>query len=332
MKHRSLLVTILFLTLSGVVFGQSHLLLVSQGDGGLTKGEDGKPIVLTKASYLPSNQIISVRARSGLETLSAGYNFRFGSDTNFLLLKDGIELNSGSVMIKSRNIKNTTIIKGPEAELQIAGAGTCLIEVETSGGFKVVGALGRFKLESIASSDTVELMPGELCFLMPGDRGFGDRVNINLSKLIESSYLISGFPNPKSFVSALDNIAKEQQKAIGKSFNAQVGDSKDPDSFEIITRESNSTISPAPSGNERESLKEDEGYIIPSTDPLSELLGRAPRRFGDTISIQVPAVESQNTKKVEQDASNVGSDDVNKDEKPFIENVRAFPSRLLRKP
>ena len=94
-------------------------------------------------------------------------------------------------------------------------------------------------------------MPGELCFLMPGDQGFGDRVNINLSKLIESSYLISGFPNPKSFVSALDNIAKEQQKAIGKSFNAQVGDSKDPDSFEIITREKTPQISPAPSGNER---------------------------------------------------------------------------------
>ena len=79
---------------------------------------------------------------------------------------------------------------GPECGIKISGSGTCLIEVETSGGLKVVGVLGRFRLSDHENDQTIELMPGELSFLMPGGRGFGDRLNINLEKLIETSYLL----------------------------------------------------------------------------------------------------------------------------------------------
>lgn len=330
MKFRSFAILTVPLFFSWTVFGQSHLLLVSQGDGGLISGKDGERVTLTRASYLPSMEMISVRPRSGLETLSAGYNYRFGAETKFLLLQDAIELNSGSILIRSRNINNTTLIKGSEAEIKISGAGTCLLEVETSGGLKVVGVLGRFRLESKASSSTVELMPGELCFLMPGDRGFGDRVNINLKKLIDSSFLISGFPNPKSFVSALENIAEEQQKAIGKSFNAEVGDSKEPDSFEIIsTQKSGDATNVA--NQEKSGLEDTEikGYIIPTVDPLTELLGRAPRRFGDNL---ITPISDKSAKELEKITPDSGAENVvieNGD--TGNDNVRPFPSRLLRK-
>ena len=140
MKHRSLLVTILFLTFS-VSFWAISPSFGFSGRWGINQGGRRKAYCLNESFLFAkqSNHIRSCKKWTG--NLSAGYNFRFGADTKFMLLQDGIELNSGSVMIKSRNIKNTTIIKGPEAELKIAGAGTCLIEVETSGGFKVVGAL-----------------------------------------------------------------------------------------------------------------------------------------------------------------------------------------------
>jgi len=328
MKNKSLIVSI-FLLICGVINAQSHLLLVSQGDGGLTTGKDGGRVTLKKATFLPSNQMISVRPRSGIETMAAGYNFRFGADTKFMILDGAVELNAGSLLVKSRNIKNSTLIKGPEANLSISGAGTCLIEVGTSGGFKIVGVLGRFRLDSKAASDSVELMPGELCFLMPGDRGFGDRVNVNLKKLISTSYLLSGFPNPKSFMSAMENIAEEQQKAIGKSFNAQVGDSKNPESFEIITQETNGSGTSSPSSRENLASQDSEGYVIPASDPLSELLGRSPRRFAETINVrsqpEKPAVPDDALKTDVQDSSEIN-------DKTTKGNHRPFPSRLLRKP
>ena len=58
------------------VFGQSsHLLLLSQGDGALVKDlvDATPPEKLEKASFLPKAQSISVRPRSGLETLCSGY-------------------------------------------------------------------------------------------------------------------------------------------------------------------------------------------------------------------------------------------------------------------
>ena len=330
MNLRSILVAILLTSSFSVVLGKSHLLLVSQGDGGLTAGKDGERVALTRASYLPSNQMISVRPRSGLETLSAGYNYRFGAETKFMLLQDAIELNFGSVLIRSRDIKNTTVIRGSEAEINISGSGTCLLEVGTSGGFKVVGVLGRFRLESKASKVAVELMPGELCFLMPGDRGFGDRVNINLKKLIDSSYLVSGFPNPKSFVTALDNIAKEQQKAIGKSFNAEVGDSKEPDSFEIISTKKIEDGEVVPNktkvGLEE---KENNGYIIPAVDPLTELLGREPRRFGENAINPISKESSEQLNEITPDS--VAEDEVVEKDASEDDDDRPFPSRLLRK-
>jgi hypothetical protein len=39
----------------------------------------------------------------------------------------------------------------------------------------------------------MSLLPGELTFIKPGSRGFGPKVQINLDKLISSSYLLSGF-------------------------------------------------------------------------------------------------------------------------------------------
>lgn len=326
----------LFFT-SGLLKAQSsHLLLVSLGEGALTTGSTGEKVPLSRASYLPMDQTISVRTKGGLETMVPGANFRFGSETNFIIEEDGVALNAGSVMIQSRKIEHAVTLKCPEVSLSISGAGTCLVEVGTNGGCKIVGVLGRFRLQ-VAENLNSEVMPGELCFLMPGDRGFGKKININLEKLISSSFLLSAFPNSPSLENSLKNIAKQQEQAIGKSFNAEVGDSRNPDSFEIIENNSNPNDTGPKSQKNLAIERNDQGYLVPEIDPLTELLGRAPRRFGDdanmTASPQVTKELETITPKPVETQPVVPAEPI----EPVVETVpkeappRPFPSRLLRK-
>ncbi|MEC9123020.1 MAG: hypothetical protein VX969_02665, partial [Verrucomicrobiota bacterium] len=67
-------------------FGEiSHLVLRSQGDGAVFRNSEQKAEPIKRASFLPQGQRITVRPRSGIETIGAGYQFRFGSDTSFTL-------------------------------------------------------------------------------------------------------------------------------------------------------------------------------------------------------------------------------------------------------
>ena len=283
----------------------SHLLLLSQGDGALTSSESGK-VQLSKASFLPKGQLISVRPRSGIETLSSGFQFRFGSDTRFMISDKGIELSEGSIMIRSRKISNTTTLHGPESKIQINGAGCFLVEVETNGGLKAVTILGRLDLMDLNSGEALDLLPGELVFLMPGDRGFAEKVSVNLNRLIESSYLVSGFPNNTSFQSSLASVATAQSNSIGVVYGAEVGDAKAVDSFEVVP-------SKAVKNNTPPMPKPSPTVVVDSSssDPLFDLLGRAPKRMKPEVK--------------ENQALDLRLQD------PLNPTSRPFPSRLLRK-
>ena len=299
------------------VFGQSsHLLLLSQGEGALVKSGDDKPVKLTKASFLPIGQTISVRPRSGLETLCSGYQFRFGADTKFVSIDDGLELSEGSIMVRSRKINNSFKISGPEAEVRLNGAGCFLVEVETNGGLKVVTVLGRLDAVDLSSQEAFEVLPGELVFIMPGGRGFGEKVNVNLQKLIASSYLLSGFPNNSSFDSSLKSVALAQSESIGVTYRAEVGDAKSSDSFEVLPTgdkpDLNTTIQLEASSEG--SLSNTSAYTIPSADPLAELLGRSPKR----MVVNPPSLAEPEDVPSSPEPENVAS-------------PRPFPSRLLRK-
>ena len=312
--------TILFFSYSIHLRGQaSHLLLTSQGEGAQVSLKNGENERLKRASYLPKNQLISVRPRSGLETLAAGFQFRFGSETRFELEEDSIRLHAGSIMIQSRKIENVSNLKGPEAALKLFGSGCCMLEVETNGGFKVIGILGRFRMEVSSAGVSQDLMPGELVFVMPGDRGFGEKVNVNVGKIIETSYLISGFSNASSFRQSLATISAAQENSIGKTFAAEVGDAKSPDRFEVLP-----TAVPKPEIVEiaPDKVSSSESYEVPEVDPLLELLGRSPKRMTKSPTPGSPGTISPNSQvesSVKEDSSN-----------PSNPKPRPFPSRLLR--
>lgn len=307
------------------LLGQSsHLLLLSQGEGAVVRMEGQSSTPLTKASFLPKDQSISVRPRSGIETLSSGFQFRFGSDTRFTLLEDSIELSEGSIMIRSRKIGNTTVIEAPESKIQLNGVGCYLLEVETNGGLKIVVVLGRLELIDFESSERTSLVPGELLFVMPGGRGLGEKVSVNLEKLLNTSYLVAGFPNNQSFEKSLQSVSIAQGNSIGVTYGAEVGDAKGVDSFEVLPKvELNTspvpTVSPQTVYTEKEVIS---GYTIPKENPLYELLGRNPKRMkANVASISVHSTENKTSSEksiiTEVEDENSSSN-------------RPFPSRLLR--
>ena len=223
-----------------------------------------------------------------------------------MISEKAIELSEGSIMIRSRKISNSATLYGPESKIQINGAGCFLIEVETNGGLKAVTILGRLDLMDLNSGEAMDLLPGELVFLMPGNRGFAEKVSVNLNRLIESSYLVSGFPNNTSFQSSLASVATAQSNSIGVVYGAEVGDAKAVDSFEVVpSKEVENNNPPMPKTSS--TIAADSS----SSDPLFDLLGRAPKRMK-------PREEEDKTLELRIQ------------ETPDV-TTRPFPSRLLRK-
>ena len=255
-----------------------NLFLVSAsiGDGALINSTDGAKAV-GRASYLPKGKRVSVRPRSGLETLAAGRTLRFGSETNFMIEGKGIVLYEGSLLYRTRKMGALLNIKSPEAEISLDGMGAVMLEVEPNGGLKIVGMLGRVRVTDVQSNRATQLLPGELLFVKPGGRGFGDLVYVNLGKMTKTSFLVGGFDNLSSFERSLAVVTKAQSESIAKRFRAVVGDAKGVDTFEVLP------IAPVPHETAKPALPPVSVQPSPvrpsSSNPLEDFLGRPPRRL-----------------------------------------------------
>ena len=102
---KTILLSLLVSSAFAGLFGSStHLVLTSQGEGAFSKTTEGTAEAISRASFLPSDTRLTIRPRSGIETLRAGYHFRFGSDTSFTLRDDVLVLHEGSIMMLSSQI------------------------------------------------------------------------------------------------------------------------------------------------------------------------------------------------------------------------------------
>ena len=253
-----------------------NLFLVSAsiGDGALISSSDGSKAV-GRASYLPQGERVSVRPRSGLETLAAGRTLRFGSETIFMIEEKGIVLYEGSLLYRTRKMGALLNIKSPEAEVSLDGMGAVMLEVEPNGGLKIVGMLGRVRITDVQSNRATQLLPGELLFVKPGGRGFGDLVYVNLGKMAKTSFLVGGFNNLSSFERSLAVVTKAQEESIAKRFRAVVGDAKGVDTFEVVpvAPDPRPTPVPPPASVQPSPVRPS------SSNPLEDFLGRPPRRL-----------------------------------------------------
>jgi hypothetical protein len=279
---KTILLSLLALASFVGAFGRStHLVLRSQGDGAFYKTADGKVEPLARASFLPADVRLTVRPRSGVETLRAGYHFRFGSDTSFTLGDDSLFLHEGSIMMLSRKIGESVVLSSPETQVKLSGIGTCMTEVEPNGGLKLLCVLGRILIFSNAGK--FEILPGELIFAKPGELGMGDKINVNLGTVVKSSYLLSGFPNSSSFQNSLSSVVEAQKNSIGKTYRAEVGHAKGANTFEVLPipdampEDAFPTVPP---------IADKPSYEVSSSDPLTELLGRAPKRLAGQDKVE----------------------------------------------
>ena len=162
------------------IYGKiAHLVVFSSG-GWSSCAKDSKDTeILTPAHFLPPNTNISVQTKKWFRDCGNGYQFRFGAATRFKVDGNKIALDEGSMMVVSRKLENELLIESPESKTIISGMGCFLVEVGTSGGLKMIGILGRSTVKCTASNSQASLMPGELFFHMPGNRGFGEKVNLN---------------------------------------------------------------------------------------------------------------------------------------------------------
>jgi hypothetical protein len=283
-----------------------NLLLVSSilEEGAVVhSGDDVKAV--DRASYLPYDKRISVRPRSGLETLSAGRSLRFGSGTIFTVEEDRVVLHEGSLLYRSRKMESSLVVKSPEAEVTLGGMGTLMVQVEPNGGFRLVALLGRIRITDGKAKLATYLLPGELLFVKPGGLGFGDVVHVSLKKLSQTSFLISGFTNLSYFARSLAAVIKAQEDSIGKRFKAEVGEARGTDTFEVIPIKpdfENAGIGKPPIMKRPRQLPEKNiapvsagptpspsVYSVNSSNsPLEEFLGRSPKRLAGQRSTTVP--------------------------------------------
>ena len=138
---------------------------------------------------------------------------------------------------------------------------------------------------------------------------------MNVGKIIETSYLISGFPNAASFRQSLATISAAQENSIGKTFAAEVGDAKTGSLRSLVV------ISNPKLLNRFRDPSTSESYAMPEVDPLLELLGRSPKRMEDSAGL-TSTRDSSNV----QGKSSTKEDTYNSE----IQSPRPFPSRLLR--
>ena len=164
---------------------QSHLLLASLGDGARIAG-DSNENNLKVASFLPKDTNIAVSSNGGIESMVAGFTFRFGMGTNFLLRTDSIVLSEGSILIQSRKIGISKSFSVGNEKIKLSGAGTSLLTYEESSGIKMTGILGRFRVNIYENPKSVDLMPGDLLTINKG--GSFEITKADLKELISTNF------------------------------------------------------------------------------------------------------------------------------------------------
>ena len=295
----------------------SHLLLFSSGDGAVSEIE-GEKQTLKTASFLPFGKEILAQPDSGLETMSAGYTFRFGHNTRFSFSDKGTHIKSGMMMIQSRKINNTCKVFVGEFSFSFSGAGTCTFEYDGENKIWVTGILGRFRITKSPKDGSFELMPGDLIKLRIN--GAQQISRASLKEIITSSFLFTGFRNNNTFQNSLEKVAAQQESDLQLN--------NDSDSTNPNTNPQNLANNPVQMVSEMNATARKE-YSIPELDPLSELLGRAPRRFGENVITPISKESSAKLGELVAPAevpSESGVVEVDDDVK-----ARPFPSRLLRK-
>lgn len=145
---------------------------------------------------------------------------RVGANTVFSFQPAGrdINLEQGSVLFHSPTGKGGGTIKSGGASAAVLG--TTLIVATTPvaaptdrNGFKVILLEGKGKV-TLPNGKSRTLTAGQLVFVLPGQTEFGPVLNINLSKLVAGSLLVTGFSAELSSMPKIKKAIERQDELI----------------------------------------------------------------------------------------------------------------------
>lgn len=185
---------------------------------------------------------ITVLPGAGIEASiidGSKYTIRAIEAASFQLIKENnFDFHSGSFSLSSLEKNSKCIIKSPlsEFELETDDPFAILMAVTTNGGLKIISLLGEVELKQKGTSST-SLRPGQLIFSLPD--GFSRKMSVELSTLMVTSKLITGFEKPPIFHKKLKQQALIQALRTKKRFRTVVGDAKTNSDFQIKVLEEN---------------------------------------------------------------------------------------------
>ena len=142
------------------------------------------------------------------------------------------DLHSGSFAISSTKKLNSCTVRSPLSSLKVSCEDpfAIMIGITTNGGLKVISLFGECVLEQEGVPST-SLSPGELVFALP--EGFSRKMSVELSTLMVTSKLMTGFQAPPVYLKKLRQQALIQALRTKKRYKAVVGDAKNSKDFEI---------------------------------------------------------------------------------------------------
>jgi len=122
------------------------------------------------------------------------------------------------------------------------------------------------------------LLAGDLIQLSDDDQSFGNKMNINLTRVVETSFLISGFPNSRSFQSSIESMALAQNHSVSQENSIDIEDKNNTDNPSPKAKLVNADLDESSKSPSKVIGYSTQSYDVPSIDPLTELLGRQPTR------------------------------------------------------
>lgn len=183
--------------------------------------------------------ITGEQARFEVKVGEAGL-WRVGRRAVFHARTDGGTLSAGTALVRVPTDAGWRVDAARGAVL--LGKGLWMLQAVENEGLKVICLDGPAHAEALATAGSektnttltrVELRPGELVFLRPGDAGFGPIVTIYLEELLGTSRLVNAFPEPLAETPRLRNLGFAQRERLKGVSNALVGEARDETGFEI---------------------------------------------------------------------------------------------------
>jgi hypothetical protein len=148
---------------------------------------------------------------------------RVGSNTIFSFNSKGrgINLKQGSVLFHSPKGKGGGIIQSTSASASVLGT-TIIVSATQNGGFKLLVLEGVAKL-SLGNGLSQTLKAGQMAFIFPGMTQLPPIFEFRLSKLVNESKLIDGFPTELSSLPKIDDAIDQQEKKIASGNSTDTG-------------------------------------------------------------------------------------------------------------